>query len=313
MPQPKLSFDAALALALEACARQEQAALPSDAELRRLYPNLRRCDRRLRRALAERRRKEIRPRRVWPLRRVAVVAAACALLFAGALAPQADLFGAIYTALLQPDGRDYALRYTWEGEPAAATLPADCAPAYQPPGYTADRDAAITTETEYYRQYTRTSAGRYAPADFAALLPDVTLPAQAVGGYALNEIQVSWQPDPLARPGDRVLRRYRLAADNLQGAALTYADADGHTVRVNLIGLAALGGAPDADAEIRWSAEPVLRAGEAGQTVYGLDGTLRQPGGQAIIQLHAAAEDETAFLAAVAPFTEVTGWMASTL
>ena len=48
------------------------------------------------------------------------------------------------------------------------------------------------------------SAGRYAPADFAALLPDVTLPAQAVGGYALNEIQVSWQPDPLARPGDRV-------------------------------------------------------------------------------------------------------------
>ena len=99
MPQPKLSFDAALALALEACARQEQAALPSDAELRRLYPNLRRCDRRLRRTLAERRRKEIRPRRVWPLRRVAVVAAACALLFAGALAPQADLFGAIYTAL----------------------------------------------------------------------------------------------------------------------------------------------------------------------------------------------------------------------
>ena len=85
---------------------------------------------------------------------------ACALLFAGALAPQADLFGAIYTALLQPDGRDYALRYTWEGEPAAATLPAGCAPAYQPPGYTADRDAAITTETEYYRQYTRTSAGR---------------------------------------------------------------------------------------------------------------------------------------------------------
>lgn len=160
MPQPKLSFDAALALALEACARQEQAALPSDGELRRLYPNLRRCDRRLRRALAERRRKEIRPRRVWPLRRVAVVAAACALLFAGALAPQADLFGAIYTALLQPDGRDYALRYTWEGEPAAATLPAGCAPAYQPPGYTADRDAAITTETEYYRQYTRTSAGR---------------------------------------------------------------------------------------------------------------------------------------------------------
>ena len=152
MPQPKLSFDAALALALEACARQEQAALPSDAELRRLYPNLRRCDRRLRRALAERRRKEIRPRRVWPLRRVAVVAAACARLFAGALAPQADLFGAIYTALLQPDGRDYALRYIWEGEPAAATLPAGCAPAYQPPGYTADRDAAITTESEYYRQ-----------------------------------------------------------------------------------------------------------------------------------------------------------------
>lgn len=60
-----------------------------------------------------------------------------------------------------------------------------------------------------------------ATAGCAALLPDVTLPAQAVGGYALNEIQVSWQPDPLARPGDRVLRRYRLAADNLQGAALT--------------------------------------------------------------------------------------------
>ena len=157
------------------------------------------------------------------------------------------------------------------------------------------------------------SAGRYAPEDFAALLSDVTLPAQAVGGYTLNEIQVSWQPDPLARPGDRVLRRYRLAADNLQGAALTYADADGHTVRVNLIGLAALGGAPDADAEIRWSAEPVLRAEEAGQTVYGLDGTLRQPGGQAIIQLHAAAEDEAAFQTAIAPFTEVTGWMASTL
>ena len=124
-----------------------------------------------------------------------------------------------------------------------------------------------------------------------------------------NEIQVSWQPDPLARPGDRVLRRYRLAADNLQGAAFTYADADGHTVRVNLIGLAALGGAPDADAEIRWSAEPVLRAEEAGQPVFGLDGTLRQPGGQAIIQLHAPAEDEAAFQTAVAPFTEVTGWM----
>lgn len=76
---------------------------------------------------------------------------------------------------------------------------------------------------------------------------------------------------------------------------------------------AALGGAPDADAEIRWSAEPVLRAEEAGQTVYGLDGTLRQPGGQAIIQLHAPAEDEAAFQTAIAPFTEVTGWMASTL
>lgn len=159
MPQPKLAFDAALALALEACARQEQAALPDEAELRRLYPNLRRCDRRLRRALADRRRKAARPRRAWPLRRVAVVAVACALLFAGALAPQADLFGALYTAILQPDGRDYALRYTWEGEPAAA-LPADCGPAYQPSGYEADRDAALTTETEYVRRYTRAAAGR---------------------------------------------------------------------------------------------------------------------------------------------------------
>ena len=125
------------------------------------------------------------------------------------------------------------------------------------------------------------SAGRYAPADFAALLPDVTLPAQAVGGYALTKYRSAGSPTRSPGPADRVLRRYRLAADNLQGAAFTYADADGHTVRVNLIGLAALGGAPDADAEIRWSAEPVLRAEEAGQPVFGLDGTLRQPGGQA--------------------------------
>lgn len=153
------------------------------------------------------------------------------------------------------------------------------------------------------------AAGRYTPEDFAALLPDVALPTQAVGGYALREVYASFGADPLARPGDRILRRYRFAADNLQGATLVYADEDGRTVRVNLIGLAAIGGAPAADAEIHWSAEPVRRAEEDGRPVYGLDGTLGQPSGQAIVQLHAAAEDETAFLTAMAPFTAVESWV----
>ena len=168
MPQPKLSFDAALALALEACARQEQAALPSDGELRRLYPNLRRCDRRLRRALAERRKLERKaarsaPRVRWmPLRRLVTVAAVLVLVLAGALATSAEVRYAVRHAVLQWTDIDLRLTYDTEGAPAPGdlTLPQGYADHYVPEGFVLDEGNALVTQTTLLRGYENAAQGQ---------------------------------------------------------------------------------------------------------------------------------------------------------
>ena len=127
-PNAVVSFDALLTLALQEQTRRELATLPDAEALQTLYPDTAGWDKRLRRALAERRksaRKAARsaPRVRWmPLRRLVTVAAVLVLVLAGALATSAEVRYAVRHAVLQWTDIDLRLTYDTEGTPAPADL-----------------------------------------------------------------------------------------------------------------------------------------------------------------------------------------------
>ena len=160
-PNAVVSFDALLTLALQEQTRRELAALPDAEALQILYPDTAGWDKRLRRALAERRksaRKAARsaPRVRWmPLRRLVTVAAVLVLVLAGALATSAEVRYAVRHAVLQWTDIDLRLTYDTEGTPAPddLTLPQGYADHYVPEGFVLDEGNSYTTEYDFFHKY----------------------------------------------------------------------------------------------------------------------------------------------------------------
>lgn len=167
-PNAVVSFDALLTLALQEQTRRELAALPDAEALQTLYPDTAGWDKRLRRALAERRksaRKAARsaPRVRWmPLRRLVTVAAVLVLVLAGALATSAEVRYAVRHAVLQWTNIDLRLTYDTEGTPAPAdlTLPQGYADHYVPEGFVLDEENALATQTTLLRGYENAAQGQ---------------------------------------------------------------------------------------------------------------------------------------------------------
>ena len=167
-PNAVVSFDALLTLALQEQTRRELAALPDAEALQTLYPDTAGWDKRLRRALAERRksaRKAARsaPRVRWmPLRRLVTVAAVLVLVLAGALATSAEVRYAVRHAVLQWTNIDLRLTYDTEGAPAPGdlTLPQGYADHYVPEGFVLDEGNALVTQTTLLRGYENAAQGQ---------------------------------------------------------------------------------------------------------------------------------------------------------
>lgn len=167
-PNAVVSFDALLTLALQEQTRRELAALPDAEALQTLYPDAAGWDKRLRRALAERRksaRKAARsaPRVRWmPLRRLVTVAAVLVLVLAGALATSAEVRYAVRHAVLQWTNIDLRLTYDTEGTPAPddLTLPQGYADHYVPEGFVLDEENALATQTTLLRGYENAAQGQ---------------------------------------------------------------------------------------------------------------------------------------------------------
>ena len=167
-PNAVVSFDALLTLALQEQTRRELAALPDAEALQTLYPDTAGWDKRLRRALAERRksaRKAARstPRVRWmPLRRLVTVAAVLVLVLAGALATSAEVRYAVRHAVLQWTDIDLRLTYDTEGAPAPddLTLPQGYADHYVPEGFVLDEGNALVTQTTLLRGYENAAQGQ---------------------------------------------------------------------------------------------------------------------------------------------------------
>ena len=167
-PNAVVSFDALLTLALQEQTRRELAALPDAETLQTLYPDTAGWDKRLRRALAERRksaRKAARsaPRVRWmPLRRLVTVAAVLVLVLAGALATSAEVRYAVRHAVLQWTNIDLRLTYDTEGTPAPddLTLPQGYADHYVPEGFVLDEENALATQTTLLRGYENAAQGQ---------------------------------------------------------------------------------------------------------------------------------------------------------
>lgn len=167
-PNAVVSFDALLTLALQEQTRRELAALPDAEALQTLYPDTAGWDKRLRRALAERRKLESKaarsaPRVRWmPLRRLVTVAAVLVLVLAGALATSAEVRYAVRHAVLQWTDIDLRLTYDTEGAPAPAdlTLPQGYADHYVPEGFVLDEENALATQTTLLRGYENAAQGQ---------------------------------------------------------------------------------------------------------------------------------------------------------
>lgn len=166
-PNAVVSFDALLTLALQEQTRRELAALPDAEALQTLYPDTAGWDKRLRRALAERRKLESKaarsaPRVRWmPLRRLVTVAAVLVLVLAGALATSAEVRYAVRHAVLQWTDIDLRLTYDTEGTPAPGdlTLPQGYADHYVPEGFVLDEGNSYDMEEEFFHGYDRTVNG----------------------------------------------------------------------------------------------------------------------------------------------------------
>lgn len=166
-PNAVVSFDALLTLALQEQTRRELAALPDAEALQTLYPDTAGWDKRLRRALAGRRKLERKaarsaPRVRWmPLRRLVTVAAVLVLVLAGALATSAEVRYAVRHAVLQWTDIDLRLTYNTEGTsaPADLTLPQGYADHYVPEGFVLDEGNSYDMEEEFFHGYDRTVNG----------------------------------------------------------------------------------------------------------------------------------------------------------
>lgn len=159
-PDPRgrtlVAFDTLLTLALQEQTRRDLDALPGPDELARLYPDTARWDKRLRRALRDRRRARppAGPRRMT-LRRLALVMAVLVLLMTCALATSAEVRYAVRQAVLQWTDRELRLTYATEGtpDPAALTLPEGFSDHYVPEGFVMDEENSLDYTDFFFHAY----------------------------------------------------------------------------------------------------------------------------------------------------------------
>ena len=159
-PDPRgrtlVAFDTLLTLVLQEQTRRDLDALPGPDELARLYPDTARWDKRLRRALRDRRRARppAGPRRMT-LRRLALVMAVLVLLMTCALATSAEVRYAVRQAVLQWTNRELRLTYATEGapDPAALTLPEGFSDHYVPEGFVMDEENSLDYTDFFFHAY----------------------------------------------------------------------------------------------------------------------------------------------------------------
>lgn len=167
--ETKISFDAALEMALRAEIDHELAQTPSPAELKRQYPDTSRWDARLYAALKRQ------TRRSHMRKRLVMVLLVTALLAAGVFAANAELRHAIYTAVIQWLPTEMYLSYEYEGD-APKLLPEGFTDRYTPPGFVLDEVQYIDAPEYFFHGYDSENGHSYAVSCYA------------IGGVASQEI-----------------------------------------------------------------------------------------------------------------------------
>ena len=135
----KISFDAALQMALYAQMERELETMPSPEELKSLYPQTTRWDERIYETLQKQEHKK--------RRRKATVAVLLVLITMtiGLYAASAELRHTIYTAVLRFLPQELRLTYMVEGTPRTA-LPEELTENYIPQGFVLDQEQILDTE-----------------------------------------------------------------------------------------------------------------------------------------------------------------------
>ena len=139
----KVSFDAALMMALRADAQRELDELPTPAQLKERYPDTFRWDARLQAALHKRR---------PVLKRVLVAAMTLVILTLGALAVSADFRKVVYTMIQKFLPIEMQLTYQVDGEPLEQ-LPNGYSDHYVPDGFERDYEQGYDDAQAFLHVY----------------------------------------------------------------------------------------------------------------------------------------------------------------
>lgn len=139
-----ISFDAALLLALRKDAEQELLALPKPAELKERYPDTQKWDQRLKNVLNRRK------HRAW--KNVFAMAAVLVMLFAGALAVNADFRKAVYSVIMDVTPVQVEIRYRAERD-TLEELPEGYGEHYIIDGYELDESQSVDLTDGFIHLY----------------------------------------------------------------------------------------------------------------------------------------------------------------
>ena len=149
----KISFDAALMMALRADAQKELDELPTSAQLKERYPDTSRWDERMAAALQQK--KKHRP----VLKQLLVTALTLVLLAIGALAVSADFRKAVYTMIQKFLPIEMQLTYQVDGEPLER-LPDGYSDHYVPDGFERDREQEFESAENFLHVYSSKESGK---------------------------------------------------------------------------------------------------------------------------------------------------------
>lgn len=141
---PKISFDAALLLALQADAKREIEGLPTPKELKECYPDTRKWDIRLKNA------RNGRKANVW--KRMLVSVATCCMLFVGVLTVNADFRNAVYSVVVNFTQTELEIRYSAEGD-TLQELPEGYGEHYVPEEYGMDERQNFDSKAGFVHFY----------------------------------------------------------------------------------------------------------------------------------------------------------------
>lgn len=142
----KISFDAALQMALYAQTERELETMPSPQELKILYPETKRWDERIYAALKRRERQKHRRKKA-----AAVLLVLIAMVI-GLFAVSAELRHAVYTAVLRYLPQELHLTYTVEG-PTQTNPTEKLVENYIPQGFVQDKEQMLDTEEMLFHVY----------------------------------------------------------------------------------------------------------------------------------------------------------------